>query len=34
MEKLILIFLAVDIVITILQLIICVKISKKHEIMK
>lgn len=34
MEKLILLFLIVDIVITILQLIICVKISKEHQIMK
>jgi hypothetical protein len=34
MDKHLLIFFTVDIIITILQLIICVKISKKHEIMK
>jgi hypothetical protein len=34
MDKHLLIFFIVDIIITILQLIICVKISKKHEIMK
>lgn len=34
MDKLITIFLIVDIAITILQVIILVKLAKKHEVMK